>query len=97
MESEDVYEALSTGLMKLQTDSYLNVRRISLLDTQRPKLEKTLAETHEAVQGLSTTVASQLTALTSKVDLLVKNRNQNALERKVEELLGQLVSLAQRS
>ena len=34
MESEDAYEALSTGLATLQTDSYLNVRRNALLDLQ---------------------------------------------------------------
>ena len=41
--------------------------------------------------------APQLAFLISKVDLLVKIRSHDTLNRKVEELFGQLVSLAQRS
>ena len=54
-------------------------------------------EVSEVTKRLTTTAATQLNALTSKVNLLVKTRNQDPLERKVEELSGQLVSLAQRA
>ena len=60
-------------------------------------IKKEGREASKAVQSLTTTAASQLNALTSKVDLLVKCRSQSTqdtLKRKVEELSGQL---AQRS
>ena len=104
LESEDVYAALSAALIGIAVLNKLNTGRIAKLHLQRPKLDNFLATittqgkgTDEAIKRLTTIAANQLNALTSKVDLLVKSRNQDALERKVEELSGQLVSLAQRS
>ena len=53
--------------------------------------------TSEAVKRLSTIAATQMTAITSKVDTLAKSCNQDFLERKIEELSGQLINLTQRS
>lgn len=57
----------------------------------------------KAVGSISKTAASQLNALSSKadsisskVDSLLTTHNQAPIERKIEELSGQLVSLAQR-
>ena len=54
---------------------------------------------NKAVSGLATMAASQLATLLQKVDELGKTRScpPDTLERKVEELSGQLVSLAQQS
>ena len=104
MESDDAHQTVLTILSSLQSSSSIDGRRIALLDGQRPGLDKSLAETRkmcletgEAVQSLSTIAFNQMNALTSKVDLLVKTRSQDPLERRIEELSGQLVSLAQRS
>ena len=60
-------------------------------------VESAAGRANKAVSGLATTAASQLATLLSKVDKLEKSRSPNTLERKVEELSGQLVALSQRS
>ena len=104
MESEDTHQTVFTILSSLQGSRNIDGRIIALLDGQRPELDKSLAETRkmcletgEAVRSLSTIAFNQMNALMSKVDLLVKTRNQDPLERRIEELSRQLVSLAQRS
>ena len=111
LEAEDAQQALLKWMDRLMeaaktqvANGLLDGRRIALLDLDRPKIMQALTtmeregrETKEAIGGLATKAAAQLDSLTSKVDLLVKTRNNDNLERKVEELSGQLVSLAQRS
>ena len=53
-------------------------------------------ENGKAIGSLVSKAASQFTALDRKIEDLGR-RNPNVLERKIEELSGQLVSLAQRS
>ena len=68
-----------------------------IMDNHNYNTAKGLQENGKAIAGLNKSAATQLASLISKVDLLVKSRTNDALERKVEELSGQLVSLARRS
>ena len=53
--------------------------------------KKSMGEISKAVKSLTTTAASQLAALISKVNRLEKSRPYEALECKVKELSSQLV------
>ena len=78
-----------------------NGDRISTMGTTSINMyhntKKEIGEMTKAVKSLSNTTAPHLASLISKVDLLVKSRSHDTLERKVEELSGQMVSPAQRS
>ena len=52
---------------------------------------------NEAFAGFGNTTKKQFAALNSRVEELQQRSNPAVLEREVEELSGQLVSLAQRS
>ena len=106
MESEEAHESLRAQLEKIKDILFTKALHNYLEDfrfhtgNELYDVKKEGREASKAVQSLTTTAASQLNALTSKVDLLVKSHSQNTqdtLERKVEELSGQLLNLAQRS
>ena len=96
LESEKAHEDILVRVNKILDNQYNEGYQRNDAEERFRRLGKESKETSEAVKGLSIKAASQLTALTSKVDLLVKSRSQDPLERKVEELSGQLVSVAQR-
>ena len=50
----------------------------------------------KAMDRLASVAAAQFTSLNSEVEELGKSCTHDVLERQVEELLGQLVSLAQK-
>ena len=87
--SDEKIQTIKENRMKLEMAKKI-VELLALV------LSKTGANT-EAISSLSTAATTRLSALDRKVEELGKRRDPDTLERKIEELSGQLVSLAQKS